>query len=314
MKYFRITTLISLFIILFALQVKAQKEKKVLFIGADGIRGDVLRNVPTPNIDQLNKNAIYSFDALNIGITISGPGWSYVFTGVLDNKHKVVDNSFKNHNLDSHPDFLSIIKEQKPELQTAAFYTWLPIKNILNNSDIRVECKKPNKTDAYVHRLAQDYLRSEKADVTVVYYASPDVAGHGTGFDINNPNYYNEIIRFDRYVGDLIEAINQRANRNNEEWLIVSTTDHGGFKTWHGGKRLSERNIFFIVAKDNMPAKELKRKSAVPIEPEEILPVSELQKFGFDNVPTNLDIAPTILSFLNMDMKKYDFDGKSILR
>lgn len=314
MNFFKLSSIVSLMFILFVSNIQGQKVQKVLFIGIDGVRGDALREAPTPNIDLLNQNAIYSFDALNTGITVSGPGWSNILTGVSESKHKVVDNAFKNNNLDMHPDFLSIIKDQKPEFQTAAFYTWLPIGIILNQADMRVERKYSMDGDAYVHRLVQDYLRNETADATFVYYADPDVAGHNKGFTIDNQIYYREIVQFDRYVGDLVDAINSRSNRTNEEWLIVSTSDHGGFKTSHGGEHLSERNVFVIVAHDDMESNEIKKDESFPIKPEDILRVTELEKYGFHNVPTIFDIAPTILEFLNINSEMYNFDGKSLLK
>ena len=310
----KLLSLLSLMLVLFVFNVQGQKEKKVLFIGVDGVRGDALREAPTPNIDLLNQNAIYSFDALNTGITVSGPGWSNIFTGVLDNKHKVVDNAFKDNKLDVYPDFFSVIKGKMPKYQTAAFYTWLPIGIILNNSDIRMEWKYAMNGDAFVHKYVCDYIKNEKADATIVYYADPDVAGHSKGFTNDNPSYYREVIQFDRYVGDLVDAINNRPNRANEEWLIVSTSDHGGFKTGHGGEHLSERNVFVIVAHDDMDSKEIKRDNSVPIKPEDILTVAELEKYGFQNVPTTLDIAPTILKFLNIDTEEYNFDGRSLIK
>ncbi len=168
--------------------------------------------------------------------------------------------------------------------------------------------------DAYVHRLAQDYLRNETADATVVYYADPDIAGHTNGFTNDNPGYYGEIVQFDRYVGDLMDAINAPPSRANEEWLIVSTSDHGGFETWHGGEHLSERNVFVVVARDDMEAKEIKRSNTITIKPEDALPVAELEKYGFQDVPTTFDIAPTILHFLDIETSGYNFDGKSLLK
>lgn len=290
-----------------------QNAKKVLFIGSDGTTGSELRDIPTPNIDLLTEDAIYSYDAINNGITISGPGWSNLFTGVLDKKHKVVGNSFDNNNLAAHPDFLQIIKKHLPHYETAAFYTWLPIGLILDEADTRVARKYAQKGDAFVHRIAQDYLRNEVADATVVYYGDVDIAGHNYGFYKDVPQYYKEVVQLDRYVGDLVDAINARPNRDEEDWLIVMSTDHGGYKTGHGGETLGERNIFMIVAGDQIKHSELRRTNSRKIKMDDQLPLKRLKRYGYDTMPTQVDVVPTILHFLGISSEEYDLDGKSLL-
>lgn len=291
----------------------AQNARKVLFIGCDGVRGDVLREIPTPNIDLLTEKAVYSYDAINNGITISGPGWSNLFTGVLHDKHNVTGNSFEAHQLEAHPDFLQVIKKHLPHYETAAFYTWLPIGIILNEVDIRVARKYALGGDAYIHRLAQDYLKNESADATVVYYADADVAGHNYGFDIEVAPYYREIVRFDRYVGDLIEAIHARPFREEEDWLVVISTDHGGYKTGHGGETMGERNIFLIAAGDEVKPRQISRRKGPKPKSSDPLSLEHLKKHGYDQVPTQLDAMPTILDFLDIPMKTYELEGRSLL-
>ncbi len=293
--------------------VLAQNAKKVLFIGSDGTTGSELRDIPTPNIDLLTEDAIYSYDAINNGITISGPGWSNLFTGVLDKKHKVVGNSFEKNNLANHPDFLQIIKKHIPHYETAAFYTWLPIGIILNETDTRVARRYAHGGDAFVHQIAQDYLRNEPADATVVYYGDVDIAGHNFGFYKEVPEYYREVVQFDRYVGDLVDAINDRPTRSKEDWLIVLSTDHGGHKTGHGGETLGERNIFLIVAGDPVRHSELRRTNHRKLKMDDQLPLKRLKRYGFDTMPTQVDVVPTILDFLEIPADSYDLDGASLL-
>ncbi|MBD8489046.1 alkaline phosphatase family protein [Echinicola sp. CAU 1574] len=302
------------FLFVVSLNAHAQKTKKVLFIGTDGTRGEVLRSIPTPNLDLLTKKAIFSYDAINNGITISGPGWSNLFTGVGESKHGVIDNSFKNNQLRDHPDFLTVIKEQFSDAQTAAFYTWIPVGIILDKTDLRVEKKYSQNGDAYVHQAAIDFIKHEPADATVVYYGDVDIAGHDHGFYEDVPQYYEEIVQFDRYVGDLMDAIAARTTRSEEEWLILLSTDHGGHKTGHGGITLQERNIFVIVAGDNVTKREIKPKHPGVLEQDAPLALEDLAKYGYDQVPTQLDIVATIFDFLQIDSEKYGLEGKSLLK
>lgn len=66
----------------------AGAERKVLFIGIDGCRPDAIEKADTPNIDRLVANGVMSTNTSILGPrdcgneTISGPGWSSIFTGV----------------------------------------------------------------------------------------------------------------------------------------------------------------------------------------------------------------------------------------
>ena len=48
-----------------------------------------------------------------------------------------------------------------------------------------------------------------------------------------------------------MDAIDARPTRNNEEWLIVMSTDHSGAGYGHGGVDES-RNIWFIARGDGL--------------------------------------------------------------
>ena len=85
--------------------ITAQTTKKVLLIGIDGCRADALELANTPTIDYLISNGIYSPDALNDDITISGPGWSAILCGVWSDKHLSVDNSFVGTDYTNYPLF-----------------------------------------------------------------------------------------------------------------------------------------------------------------------------------------------------------------
>jgi predicted AlkP superfamily pyrophosphatase or phosphodiesterase len=68
--------------------------KKVLVIGLDGVRPDVLAQVNTPNIDALITDGAFADRVTTKAQTISGAGWSSMLTGVWPAKHRVVNNDF----------------------------------------------------------------------------------------------------------------------------------------------------------------------------------------------------------------------------
>ena len=78
---------------------------KVLVIGIDGIRPDVLMHVNTPNIDELAAEGFLSNHARTGYPSVSGPGWSSMLNGVWPDKHGVTDNSFEGERYNDFPDF-----------------------------------------------------------------------------------------------------------------------------------------------------------------------------------------------------------------
>ena len=89
--------------------------KKVLLIGLEGVRPDVLADVATPNIDALIDQGAFSASARTGYPSVSGPGWSSMLIGVWPEKHGVTNNDFENKHYDEYPDFLTRIESVRPD-------------------------------------------------------------------------------------------------------------------------------------------------------------------------------------------------------
>ena len=101
--------------------------KKVLVIGIDGVRPDVLAEVDTPNIDALIADGTFTDDVQSKAQTISGPGWSSMVIGAWPDKHLVTDNDFTGNNYAKYPDFLTRLEWVAPEISTFAVVDWPPL-------------------------------------------------------------------------------------------------------------------------------------------------------------------------------------------
>lgn len=226
--------------------VAAEPVKKVLIIGIDGCRFDALRKAETPNLDKLAEQGGVAQPTrifpshYREADTLSGPGWSNVLCGVWADKHRVMDNEFTAPNYDEYPHFFARLKEARPEATTASFSSWGPIaRNILRSADESLDAEDDSHdyvaADERVAVAAVKHLREADPTVTVVYLGQVDEMGHKDGFHPSVPTYIEAIERVDGHVGKLLEAIESRPNRKNEEWLVLVTTDHGGVGTGHGG-------------------------------------------------------------------------------
>jgi hypothetical protein len=219
--------------------------KKVLFIGIDGCRADVMMSTPTPNIQNLISQSIYSIDGLCAATTWSGNGWSTMLTGVWHTKHNVQDNNFTSPNYVNYPDFLTRAETYNPALRTISLAHWSPINDkIIQTADVKTNLA----TDLAVKNAAVTALQNDNPDILFVDFDDVDHAGHSYGFSSTVSQYVNSIKTTDSYIGEIVTAMKNRPSYNNEDWLVVLTTDHGAIESSHGGGNLTERNIFTVYS------------------------------------------------------------------
>ena len=267
-----------------------QTTKKVLIIGIDGCRADALELANTPAIDNLISNGIYSPDALNDDITISGPGWSAILCGVWSDKHLSVDNSFVGTDYTNYPPLFKRIEDFNSDLNTVSICNWNPINDYIvqNHADFKLNVS----SDLEVSNEAINYLSSNDPDCMFLHFDDVDHAGHADGFSPNVSQYITAIEGVDAYISPIIQSISQRPNYTNEDWLVLITTDHGGLGTSHGGNSIEEENIF-VIASGNSITQNIIQKDSILIFDSVyncLADTVELQFDGFDDyvqIPSN---------------------------
>jgi predicted AlkP superfamily pyrophosphatase or phosphodiesterase len=258
--------------------------RKVLLIGIDGCRPDAIEAATAPNLDRLAAHGAFSTNTSILGPretgsdTVSGPGWSSIFTGVWADKHGVKDNEFVGKNYERYPHFFSLLRHARPNAVTASFCDWKPIhEHILAGATlaegVTEDLKGPEQwaaADARLAEAAAKYLREQNPDAVCVYFGHVDETGHAKGFHPTVPEYVAAIERVDGFVGELLSAIDSRPTAKAEEWLVIVTTDHGGQGTRHGdGHNVEEiRRVFLIASgpgvKDPGPQRQTYLVDAVP--------------------------------------------------
>ena len=235
-----------------------QPAPKVLLIGIDGVRPDVLAEVPTPNIDALAANGWYTADARTTTPSVSGPSWSSMLTGVWPGKHGVTNNSFTGRDYDRWPGFLTRAERERPELATFAALDWLPLaelpeggpvvpasidtRAVLNGYDLGWA-----EADGEVTARAVLHLGQADPDAMFVYLGNPDETSHQHGSI--GTEYRDAIALADSHVGMLIDAVRARPGYADEDWLVLISTDHGRRADGgHGGDSPEEMTIFILAS------------------------------------------------------------------
>ena len=272
---------------------------KVLLIGIDGVRPDVLAAVDTPNIDALIASGAFGDRARTTRPTISGPAWSSMLIGVWPEKHGVRSNNFEGNRYAEYPDFLTRIEQVRPELDTFAAADWLPLVTgdsggpLISGAVDRVFFRDGYQVgwaegDSMSVAAAVEALGTSDPDAMFVYLGNPDETSHQTGS--LGVEYREAIALSDRHVGELVEALRARASYPSEDWLILVSTDpwrreDGG----HGGRSPQETTIFVLAHGAAVAA------GALPGTPEIV------------------DIAVTALTHLGIPIDPaWELDGRAI--
>lgn len=272
---------------------------KVLLVGWDGVRPDILREVPTPTLDALAAAGTFSENSSTARPTVSGPCWSSILIGVWPEKHGVHSNDFTSNDYEAFPDVFTRIETVRPELATFAAADWLPLvtedaggpligdaideKVVLNGYDLGWL-----EADSVSVELTLEELETGDPDVLFVYIGAPDEISHNIGGI--GAEYRDAIVTADRHLGRLLEAIRARPAFPGEDWLILVTTDHGRTEEGgHGGDSPEEATVFYLASG---PSAEV----GTPSDP-----------------PASVDLVATALAHLGIPMDpSWELDGRVV--
>lgn len=231
---------------------------KVLLVGWDGVRPDVLREVPTPNLHALAAAGSFSETAQTARPTVSGPCWSSILTGTLPEKHGVTSNDFTPNRYRDYPDLFTLAEAARPELRTFVVADWLPLVTedaggplIGGPVDQKIALDGYElgwlEADSLSVEQALEALRTGDPDLLFVYLGAPDEISHNTGGI--GPAYRDAIATADRHLGRMVQAIRDRASFPQEDWLVLVTTDHGRTdEGGHGGESPQETTVFYLAS------------------------------------------------------------------
>lgn len=313
---------ILIFSLCFGTLLHAQKERKLLFIGIDGVRQDALAQANTPNIDELTANGVYTYDSWHLGITSSGPSWSTMLTGVWEAKHKVTNNSYSGADFNNYPYFTNYAKRVKPDLKAVQIVTWNPMAEAGVNAGGNVFNSMWDRTidpgdlgQGVVTATAKIQLLDPDLDILFIHFDEVDAAGHGFGFAPDVPQYMNAIEGADAEIGEVIAAVKARPTYDQEDWLILSTTDHGGNGFGHGGNSDIERHIWWFASGDAIPNMEITGSDPGSYQ----MPNNPVDSMVLDVTPVLADIAVTALDWIlpetnPEEQEDWNLDGRSWLR
>ena len=294
---------------------------KAVFVLVDGIPADLVESVSTPFFDEIAKDGGYArayvggqAGGASESPTVSAVGYNSLLTGTWANKHRVYSNQIRSPDY-RYWDIFRLVKQHNPVLNTALFSTWEDNRTKLlghgrpeaggdkldyyfdgfendeqrfPHDEVREYIKQ---IDDLVSREAARYLAQHGPDLSWVYLEFSDDIGHLYG---DGDEMAAAITLMDANVGRIWRSVQARQQAEDEDWLVLITTDHGRDALTgksHGGQTDRERTIW--IATNSTALNE-----------------------RFSNLPGIVDILPSILTHLEIAVPQAvseQFDGKSFI-
>lgn len=250
---------------------EGKKVKKAIVIGYDGCRLDALEG-----IDQNPDGALSTFLAdgaklytsycggvpypkLNKQMTSTAPGWCSMLTGVWADKHGIKDNG-QIKSLD-YLTLLTTLVEDKT-IEKSAFYvswgghfewddsTYLDEKKYTQEKGLAVTMLCAGDDNGTKENVIADLKNKDCSDFIFSILEHCDHTGHGEGFFADTEAYKKAFKDGDTAAKEILDAIYARETFNEEDWLIIFTSDHGGTGKVHGFFTMQERYTFIAVNKE----------------------------------------------------------------
>lgn len=226
----------------------------VIIIGLDGLAGNLVEAAEMPTLKSMMESGSWTLQARSILPSSSACNWASMYMGVGPEMHGY--NTWGS----SKPDFPSItlgpngifptiftvLREQFPQMDMCVLYEWQVQGELIDKKAVNhhqhIPMSKGNDSD--ITKEFVNYIQTQKPDIAMCIYDSPDVEGHSYGW--GSEPYMNRLKVLDTYIATIIEAARQAGIYDNTIFMIVA--DHGGTGKGHGGTSMKEMEaplIFF---------------------------------------------------------------------
>lgn len=239
----------------------------VVVVGCDGMSPDGVNKADTPEMDALMKAGAFTMRARAVMPTSSSSNWASMIMGAGPEQHGVTSNDWQPDKYDIaptvkgpggiFPTIFSLVREQKPDALTAAFYDWGDFGRLFERDMVSVKVDGDGPEDTTEKAIA--YIKKEKPLFTFIHLDHVDHAGHEFGH--GTKEYYQSVEVADKLIGDVVKTLKDLGIF--EKTILIVTADHGGIGKGHGGATMPEIEIPWIVTGPGVAAgKEIK----VPVD------------------------------------------------
>lgn len=250
---------------------EGKKVKKAIVIGYDGCTCEMLNfldRVDRGAVKYLIANGGHGVFSYAGGMpypkpiiqdTSTASGWCTMLTGNLAPNSKVFENGVTK---DVEPKTLLIKLVEDKRIKSSAFYvsweghfseenaTYLKEKEYIAQKQLKSVFACADDDDGTRENVLNDINSSDCSDFIFCILEYTDHFGHEVDYLPEKEGYMQAFLSAEKTGMDFVEAIEKRPSFNEEDWLILITSDHGGYQCGHGGPTLQERITYIISNKE----------------------------------------------------------------
>ncbi len=250
---------------------KGKRVKKAIVIGYDGCTAEMLNYLDceeSGGIKRLLSNGGHGIFSYAGGApypepiiqeTSTAPGWCSMLTASLAESSGIFDNGITK---EIEPKTLLIKLVEDGAIKSSAFYvsweghfsedgaTYLKEKSYIAEKGIRADYVCAADDEGTKRNVINDVTRDDCSDFIFSILEYTDHAGHGVDYLPEKPEYMQAFLDAEKTGMAVIDSILSRRTYDEEDWLILITSDHGGYHCGHGGPTLEERITFIISNKE----------------------------------------------------------------
>ena len=211
-------------------------KEKVILVSIDGMRPDGLQQCGNPYLQQLMREASYTFNARTVYPSITLPCHMSMFYSLPPMRHGVTSNTF----VPQVHEVMGLFEKLKAYGSVNTFYSgWEPIRDVAPPST----CKLTTYINAYYEQdvdvLLTDeaikHIRQYKPDFVFLYQVDTDeMGGHEKGWMSDE---------YLRRISVAIGNVQRVVEEFGDEYTVIVTADHGGHDRMHGTDLLEDMTI-----------------------------------------------------------------------
>lgn len=217
--------------------------RKVLLVQMDGLPGKELERYLTANkgklanLEKLMAVGKYSFKTLAGAANGEATAWSTQFSGYDFSSHQIKDLSFKSSTDQSRrgfakntgvPGLFARLNALNTDLISYSFMQSKELSSVISQGATE---RFISTNDVDLMKSAVDIISKRAVDFCLVELTDPIKAGKNGGFVLENSKYTDALQKADAHIGKLLDAIQQRTNAKQEDWMIIVTSSFGGTAT-----------------------------------------------------------------------------------